>query len=304
VRRLFTTPADKQRASKSVVAVVATAAVAVLTAGCGGGVQSLSIPSPPSSVTTNASVQPTTPPDLAAVRERAVPGATTTTAPRMGPGPATIDGTVLGPAGPVAGAVVQAQRVVGNQTAATQASSRPDGSFSIANLLGGIYRVRAWQSPTLAMTDPQVIFVSGPVTLTLQVTSFAGTTVTTAMNPNPVLIGYPANLVVQVYQPTVGPDGIVRPVPAAGQSVALDAGATWAVDTANPQTTGADGTALFQLTCQTPGQSAIVATVGSAPSAVSQTATCITPPPSTTTSTTTPGATTVTSAPPFAVPGT
>ncbi|HEY3811538.1 MAG TPA: hypothetical protein VGL49_08890, partial [Acidimicrobiales bacterium] len=96
---------------------VAVAAAALL-AGC-GGVQTLSYPTPPATTAPAVTSGATLPTNLPSVVEAGVPGATTTVAPTIGPGGATLNGTVLGPAGPVAGATVEADRIVGDQVAST-----------------------------------------------------------------------------------------------------------------------------------------------------------------------------------------
>ena len=130
-------------------------------AGC--GVQTLSYPTPPATAHAVVTAGPTLPDEPSrAVAEGAVPGATTSTVPRIGPGAATLNGTVIGPEGPVGGATVEADRLVGDQVAATQTTTAADGSWSISSILGGRYRIRAWQQPSLAVTTPQILFLGEP----------------------------------------------------------------------------------------------------------------------------------------------
>ena len=60
-----------------------------------------------------------------------------------------------------------------------------DGSWTIGAVLGGRYRVRAWQQPSLAVTTPQIFFLGGTESrsLTIQLTSFTGPNVAAAIAP-------------------------------------------------------------------------------------------------------------------------
>jgi hypothetical protein len=244
---------------------------------------------------------PTLPSNLAGVSEAVVPGAATTTPPFVGPGGATLNGTVMGPAGPVGGATVEADRFVGDQTAATQTTTAADGTWSIGSILGGRYRVRAWQQPSLSVTSPQILFLGAGEThtLTIQLTAFTGPKLAAAFAPAVPVVGQVGNLVVQVTNPTVGPDGVVRNPPEVGVSVTLTDGPQWEVANGNPLTTDADGQVLFQLICQAVGTNALSAAVGSGgadplllPDCVAP-PTTTQPPASTTTSSTCPPATTI-----------
>jgi hypothetical protein len=229
-----------------------------------------------------------------------VPGAATTVPPRIGPGGATLNGTVLGPSGPVAGATVEANRLDGDQMATAHTTTAADGSWTIGRILGGRYRVRAWQQPTLAVTTPQIFFLGGNESrsLTIQLTSFTGPNVAAAIAPGTPMLDQPANLVVQVTTPTVGPDGVVRALPDAGVSVTLTDGPLWQVSNGNPLITGPDGTALFQVACQADGVIPLSVALGAGAPVALQLPACAGSPPTTATTTTSttavPSATTTT----------
>ena len=223
---------------------------------------------------------PTFPANLPSVAEAAVPGSTTTVPPQIGPGSATINGTVLGPDGPVAGATVEADRLVGDAVTSTQTTTAADGSWSIGPILGGRYRVRAWQQPSLAVTAPQIFFLGGTDvhSMTIQLTSFAGPDVASAIAPGVPVVGATDNLIVQVTNPTVGSDGVVRDLPAVGVSVSLTDGPLWQVENGNPLPTGTDGTVLFQVSCQGGGDIPLSAAVGGAAPVALQLPDCFSPP--------------------------
>lgn len=282
------------RSWRVLVVLVAGVAGALVVSGCGGAVQSLSFPTPPP---TAAAAVVAPPADYSGVSQLPVSGATTTTVPAIGPGGATIDGTIIGPSGPVVGATVEADRLVNGVSATTQATTAGDGSFTIARILGGIYRVRAWQAPMLSVPTPDVFFLGGTqtqaVNLTLQ--PYAGVQVSSSMAPNPVVVGGDANLVVSVTQQTVGTDGVVRPIPLSAQSVTIESGGGWVTTTLNPATTDGNGHATFVLVCTSAAAPSLVALVTGAPPATLTTSACINPalaaPTTTTTTTTVPGGT-------------
>ncbi|MBO0731992.1 MAG: carboxypeptidase regulatory-like domain-containing protein, partial [Acidimicrobiaceae bacterium] len=238
-----------------------------MAAGC-GGVQRLSFKNPPTSAAPAAST-PVTLPNLTGVRQQPVDGVQASAPVVVGPGRATINGTVLGPAGAVAGATVQADRFVGDQFASTRTTTAADGSFSFAHVLGGRWRIRAWQPPSLDLTQPQVFFLGGSntQTVTLLLNSFKTTVITGAMNPAPPVNGEPFNLVVQVQNPAVTADGVVAYAPVPGAPVTLVGGPEWQVTSANPSVTNGNGVAGFQVVCTatapSSGLTAAVAGVGS-----------------------------------------
>ena len=211
---------------------------------------------------------------------------------------------MLGPSGPVAGATVEADRLVGDQMATTRTTTAADGSWTISGVLGGRYRVRAWQQPTLAATAPQIFFLSGSESrsLTIQLTAFTGPNVAAAIAPDTPMVDQPANLVVQVTSPIVGTDGVVRALPDPGVSVTLTNGPQWQVTNANPLTTGPDGTVLFQVACQADGVIPLSVALGDGAPVALQLPACVGSPPTTATTTTTtttvPSSTTSTTCPP------
>lgn len=260
---------------------VALLAAAALCAGC-GGVETLSFSPPPASGLTPPSTAPTTTlPVTVGVILPGVPGVTTTTAPAVTGGSATIRGTVTGPPGVVGGATVEATRVVGGATASVKATTKPDGSFSITGLVGGDYRVRAWQQPNLAMTTPLVFFLQAGTDrrVTLDVKSFSGPAVAGVFNPQLPVVDQPTSLAVQVTTPTVGSDGVVRQPPVAGALVELTNGPGWVVVGSNPVPTAANGEATFTVACVSAGDQPIDASVnGQAPQALNPPP-CQEPPP-------------------------
>lgn len=260
--------------------------LAVVAAGC-GGVRTLSMPSPPATTVAPPAPPDTLPAGLAGLAEAAVPGVTTTTAPAIGPGGASLNGTVTGPGGPVSGATVEIDRVVGSAYASAKTTTAADGTWSFHNILGGDYRVRAWQAPTLDMATAQTLFlVSGqPQSVALQLTSYSGQQVQVAINPGAPVLDQPANLVVQVTKPDIAANGVLTSPPVAGAAVTLVNGSDWQVNNGNPRPTDASGQATFQVECTSVGNDPLSAQVGNNPPVSLQMPACNPPPPTTTTTT-------------------
>jgi len=271
----------------------AIGAGALVLTGC-SGVQTLDIKPPAAgALVGHNSVAPTT---STTVAEPAVAGATTTTDAVVGPGHASLNGTVFGPQGPVKGATVLAERTVGGASASVTASTGADGSWTIGNILGGRYRVRAWMTPSLAETSPQIVYLSdGQVlSMAIEVSKFQGPAVTTSVSPAVPMVGQATDLAVQVVSPGVGPDGVVRNPPAVGTTVSLVDDPGWTVTGTGSSTTGASGVVVFQISCQFPGDNPLSVAVGTQPPAPVKIPTCVGPPqppttpaPSSTTTTTT-----------------
>ncbi len=263
------------------------AGLALAGAGCGGvGISSLSVPTPPATTVAPPPPPDTLPAGLDARSEAPVAGVTTTTAPGIGPGSATINGTVTGPAGPVAGATVEIDRFVGDASASARTIAAADGTWAFRNILGGDYRVRAWQPPALDMEVPQIVFLvaNQPQTVSLQLTSYAGNQVQVAVNPAAPEQNQPVNLVVQVTTPYIDASGVLTTPPVVGTPVTLVNGPGWQVNNGNPLVTNSAGQAIFQVECTAAGSDPLGAQVGTDPPVDLQMPFCSAPPPTTTTS--------------------
>src|SRR5205085_4379220 len=120
---------------------IALAVVVVAVAACSGSKYS-PLPEPETSKGSTATT--TTVPDLEQVGLPGANGTTSTSAPALGPGPITIHGRVDGPDGAVTGAVVEVARAVGTRLATARVATNLDGTWSVPQVLGGRYRIRAW----------------------------------------------------------------------------------------------------------------------------------------------------------------
>jgi hypothetical protein len=236
-----------------------------------------SLPPPP---TTLPRPPTTAPVDFSAIGLKDVPGKTTTTV-LMGPGRTILQGSVVGPDGAVPGAVVRAERLVGDGTAMAQVVTAADGTWSMPGVLGGRFRVRAWRASDLALTKPEVFYVTDGDTkqLQLRLSQFSGVAVTFAIAPNPPVVGEPANLVVQVVQQSVDAEGVVRGVPIPNVRADLFGGGDWTISTANPTGTDNQGRAHWQVRCRSEGKQQLAVIVGDSRQFPLDIAACVAAPP-------------------------
>ncbi|MDQ3679313.1 MAG: carboxypeptidase-like regulatory domain-containing protein [Actinomycetota bacterium] len=254
--------AGRHRSTAAARAAMAAVAVAALAACSSGEVEGL--PPPPTTRPLDSTTT-TTPHDYTAVELAGVGGRTTTTV-SLGPGPAQLSGTVLGPDGPVAGAVVHVERLVGDAVAGAGVTTGPDGRWVLPGVLGGRYRVRAWRVPDLALVEPEVLFVEAAQApqVHLVVSRFNDVSAASALAPDPPTVNQPANLAFRASQRMVGDGGVVRTVPSAGVWARLADTGQWAVLSPNPVLTDASGLAEWNVVCLTPGAQPNTVTLGEA----------------------------------------
>jgi hypothetical protein len=194
-----------------------------------------------------------------------VSGSSTTTSVPLTGGTASLSGTVLGPdAIPLPGATVSVERIVGSAQGEIYLDSGPNGSWSAPNLLGGLYLVRAWMPPSMAMAAPVSYFLPAGQQhqITLGLAQYGSNAdLGTSVAPDPPVVGVPTDLAVEVSVQVVTPAGQIVGTPIANATVELSPGGAWTLDSSSATSTGSDGAASFLLTCQAPGAQSISATV-------------------------------------------
>lgn len=233
------------------------------------GVERLAVPAP--SPTTTSPRSPATL-DLVSRRLAAVKGTVVTTPVRVKPGRATLVGTVLGPGGPVAGATVRAERLVGGRGATITAVTSVGGTWSITGVAGGRWKLRAWKAPEWAQPSPVAVFVGAASTenLTLLLESVANPLVQATFSPAAAVLGRPVRVTVKVHSSVVEANGAVVPRARGGAVVGLSGGNGWKVEGPDPATASPRGIASFIAVCDKAGQHPLEASVfGGAPSALS-----------------------------------
>ncbi len=132
-------------------------------------------------------------------------------------------------------------------------------------ILGGRYRIRAWRTPDMALTVPQILFVEGRQTkqVPLQLLRYTGTSATAISNPDPPVLGETLNITAVVSSASVDGEGVVRALPAPNLDVSLSVGPGLELESGATITNG-QGRAAFQLRCVALGQSAVDLVVGGA----------------------------------------
>ena len=236
-------------------------AVVVALAACSSGDPFEPLPEPETRPAPSTST--TAPPNFRAVVLAPVDGTTTTTEVVIGPGPSTLAGRVDGPDGPVEGAIVRLERLVGDASALLEVSTGPDGAWRAPGVLGGRYRIRAWRPPDLAMLEPHILFVEAarPGAVALVLESLQPVAVDIALAPDPPVVGAPVNVLVRISSQIVGDDGVVRATPQAGVGLTLGTGSGWTAQSPVQAISDIAGNATFTLVCRAAGPQALMVTL-------------------------------------------
>ncbi len=279
---------------------VVSALVISAAAGCTRKVE-ITYPEVPTTLALRPSTSTTIGPDrsretLLPPLDSTPPIATSTVAFREGT--VTIEGTVQGPDGPVAGATVRFERLVGEQSAERSVITDDAGRFTLANVPGGRMRLRAWKVPDVAMARNIVVFASEKTKVTLKVDRFATTDVRWAAAPASPIEGQPVNLVVQVSRRLVDDEGVIGFEQITGLAVRLVPLGALQPEGANERLTDDTGRASFPMRCNAAGPATLRAQLASGEDATLELPPCA-PVPTTTTTTIAPPESTL---PPIVVP--
>lgn len=210
---------------------------------------------PPS--TTSSTTSPTT-------TTTGPPRTTTTTLVTVGPGDASLGGTVFGPAGPVDGATVRVERLVGRAVATADVTTSGGGAWHLGSILGGSYRVRAFKSPELAQSQVEAFFLAATErkTIDFRLVSAGGERITAVVSPDPPRVDQQATLTIQVGIGTVDDQGRPSLTPRPGVAVALSSGPGIVLESSPQVVTDATGSAAWRIRCTTVGADILPLTVG------------------------------------------
>jgi hypothetical protein len=209
----------------------------------------------PTTVPTVPVTEPTTTvPAVTTTTKPGPPRSTTTVVVDVSPGNARISGTVLGPQGPVAGAVVRVERLVGDEVAAVDVNAA-GGAFTLPSVRGGRYRVRAWKTPDLYQPQPEAFFMAADEqkSLELRLTQVSAFNVQTTVEPDPLPAGEPFSITVFLYAGSVNSEGILQANPRAGQEVQISLGPGLGLTSPDRARTDGAGRVTFGAQCRTPG---------------------------------------------------
>ena len=178
-------------------------------------------------------------------------------------GGASLSGLVVGPDGPVAGASVLIERVVGDRTGSLALSSGGDGRYSVSGIHGGKYRIRAWQTPSLASRTSSLVYLNdfdGSADVEVPVERFTGKTMQIGLDISALNVGDTAHVRVLLTDQVVNDSGIVVGQGVAGARVKLasSASASMRVDD-DTATTDSQGMARWEVTCTKEGTTGFTA---------------------------------------------
>src|SRR3546814_899388 len=178
-------------------------------------------------------------------------GRTTTTLAEFGD--AILAGSVTGPDGPVPGAVVRIERLVGDAVQVREVRARDDGTWVLEGLPGGRMRVRAYAPPSLTMLEPEIFFLTEaqPRELRLTVREHAGILVLSDVTPSAPTIDSLVSVAVRVVEKVVDDVGVARTQPIGGVPLQVQSSG-WDL-VAGPGATGSDGVAVFTFRCDEAG---------------------------------------------------
>jgi folate-binding protein YgfZ len=254
VRREVEPPAELRGPRGTVRVLALLVLLLAVLAGCGADSKYAPLPEPDgvdAASTTTAAPRA----DLDEIALPGTRGTTTTTPAAIGPGPVTITGRVDGPDGPVAGALVRLDRILGSAVASTTVPTAADGTWNVEHVLGGHYRIRAWLAPTLGMNRAQVVFVESPKAnpVVLRLERFGGVQIDAAIAPSPPPVDGEANLKVRISQRQVDNEGDVSTAPVSGAEVTLSGSGDWSVRGGTSGITGIDGAVTFRVVCRNAG---------------------------------------------------
>lgn len=166
-------------------------------------------------------------------------------------GQSSLDGLVVGPnSQPVVGATVRIERFVEDRVVSVDLITNATGNFAINRLLGGRYRVRAWQAPTLAQLGSEVTFLNdgdnrafrlaldAPIDIALTADAASAT----------VILGQATTVSMLIENPVINANGQVARVGRAGDLVVATGSGVFAGQ-GGSTTTNAAGNATFTAQC-------------------------------------------------------
>lgn len=211
----------------------------------------------PPSTTTSSTVSSTT-------TTTGPPRTTTTTIVAIGPGDATIGGTVTGPQGPVDGATVRVERLVGRAVATQDVTTSAGGLWQLASVLGGSYRVWAFKPPDLARSPVESFFLAANErrTIDFNLPAAGGEKITAVVSPGPPRVGQPATITITVGIGRVDDQGRPSITPRPGVPLSLVGGPGIVVEPPPMVVTDGNGSASWRFRCSVEGANTVMLTVG------------------------------------------
>lgn len=250
------------------LAFVLVGVLALVAGACSGSTPQAAAPTTAAAPETTVTLPPTTPTTVRATTTSSTlkPTTTTSTMLGLGTGDASIGGTVSGPAGPVDGAIVRVERVVGKLVATTDITTSGGGLWQLGSILGGSYRVRALKPPDFGQSSVEAFFLAANERriIDLKMPAAGVERITATVNPNPPRIDQQATVTVQMGTSRIDDQGRVVLVPRPGVVLLLTPAPGIFLDS-NPQAvTDGNGSAAWVIRCAVEGAKALTLTVANA----------------------------------------
>jgi hypothetical protein len=191
------------------------------------------------------------------------PTTTSSTVLGLGPGEASIVGTVSGPAGGVDGAIVRVERLVGKAVVSADVSTSGGGTYSVPTILGGSYRVRAFKPPDFASSPVEAFFLAANErkVVDLKMAAAGVERITATVAPSPPKVDQPATLTIQIGTSRVDDQGRLAIAPHPGVPLLLTPAAGIALDGTPQATTDGNGSAAWRIRCLAEGAATFQLTV-------------------------------------------
>ncbi len=179
-------------------------------------------------------------------------------------GGASLAGQVVGPDGPVGGASVLIERIVGDRTGSLVLGADADGRYAVTGIHGGKYRVRAWLAPTLATRTSSLVYLAdldGKATVEVAVEQFTGKTMQIGLDITALNVGDSAHVRALLTNQVVNDYGIVvgRGVESAEIELTASGSASMRLDGDDTATTDSQGLARWKVTCTKEGTTGFTA---------------------------------------------
>ena len=242
----------------------------VLATGACSGSDSEVAPAPSTAVVQETTTAPTTttPPTTtrSTTSTTGVPRTTVTTTVTLGPGDASLVGTVSGPTGPIDGAIVRVERLVGKAVATVDVTTAGGGTWQLPSILGGSYRVRAFKAPDGGTSATETFFLAANErrNLDFKLTPAGGERITAVVNPSPPRVNQSAILTITVGTARVDDQGRTAQVPRPGLvlTLGLAPGQGLQIETPPNALTDSNGAASWQFRCTSEGSNTFTLMIG------------------------------------------
>ena len=166
-------------------------------------------------------------------------------------GDALLEGTVVGPEGPVAGAVVHLERHTSEGIGYLDTTTDEEGHWSLRDMAGGRYRIRAWLPGFLTMGRSEVRYVADDELASFDFSLWGVDSTPTLefIHGGPMYEGAPATVAVFLGSRSIDATGVVVTNPIPGARIDVRTTAQVQVQGQPFGLTDTQGTARFLLRC-------------------------------------------------------